>query len=107
MHARFRFDPRTRDYYERRIKEGKTRREIVRCLQRYAAREFFHLVRPESALREVAWAPDADSGSRRPHRAFEQRPAAGTPPGAASGPPPAPDRGRPTHPTPTPPRPAQ
>lgn len=24
--------------YERRIKEGKTRREIVRCLKRYAAR---------------------------------------------------------------------
>ncbi|MCR8577521.1 hypothetical protein SLV14_001512 [Streptomyces sp. Je 1-4] len=31
--------------YERRTKEGKTRREIVRCLKRYAAREVFHLVR--------------------------------------------------------------
>jgi transposase len=40
-----RFDPRTQEYYERRIKEGKTRREIVRCLKRYAAREVFHLVR--------------------------------------------------------------
>ena len=37
--------PRTQDYYERRIKEGKTRREIVPCLRRYAAREVFHLVR--------------------------------------------------------------
>ncbi|MFD9509467.1 transposase [Streptomyces mirabilis] len=44
--TRLRVDPRTQDYYERRIKEGKTRREIVRCLKRYAAREVFHLVRP-------------------------------------------------------------
>ncbi|MFE4800665.1 hypothetical protein ACFRFL_38155 [Streptomyces sp. NPDC056708] len=35
---------RTQEYYERRIKQGKTRREIVRCLKRYAAREVFHLV---------------------------------------------------------------
>ena len=41
--TRLRVDPRTQDYYERRIKEGKTRREIVRCLKRYAAREVFHL----------------------------------------------------------------
>ncbi|MFF8789427.1 transposase [Streptomyces sp. NPDC015125] len=46
VQTRLRFDPRTRDYYERRTKEGKARREIVRCLKRYAAREVFHLVRP-------------------------------------------------------------
>ncbi|MCL7492597.1 transposase [Streptomyces sp. MCA2] len=45
VQTRLRFDPRTQDYYERRTKEGKTRREIVRCLKRYAAREVFHLVR--------------------------------------------------------------
>lgn len=39
--TRLRVDPRTQDYYERRIKEGKTRREIVRCLNR----EVFHLVK--------------------------------------------------------------
>ena len=44
MFTRLRVDPRTQDYYERRLKEGKTRREIVRCLKRYAAREVFHLV---------------------------------------------------------------
>ncbi|MFE9448609.1 zinc-binding dehydrogenase [Streptomyces sp. NPDC006739] len=33
------------DAVRARIKEGKTRREIVRCLKRYAAREVFHLVR--------------------------------------------------------------
>ncbi|WUV31183.1 IS110 family transposase [Streptomyces sp. NBC_01483] len=43
--TRLRVDPRTQDYYERRVKEGKTRREIVRCLKRYAAREVFHLVK--------------------------------------------------------------
>ncbi|MEL3946753.1 transposase [Streptomyces sp. LNU-CPARS28] len=42
--TRLRGDPRTQDYYERRIKEGKTRREVVRCLKRYAARGGFHLV---------------------------------------------------------------
>ncbi|MGW7426032.1 IS110 family transposase [Streptomyces sp. NPDC054813] len=42
--TRLRVDPRTQDYYERRIKEGKTRREIVRCLKRYAAGEVFHLL---------------------------------------------------------------
>ncbi|MGA5560579.1 IS110 family transposase [Streptomyces platensis] len=46
VQTRLRFDPRTPDYFERRVKEGKTRREIVRCLKRYAAREVFHLVRP-------------------------------------------------------------
>ncbi|MFF8789411.1 transposase [Streptomyces sp. NPDC015125] len=46
VQARLRFDPRTRDYYERRTKEGKTRREIVRGLKRYVAREFSNLVRP-------------------------------------------------------------
>ncbi|GHD78241.1 hypothetical protein GCM10010317_097260 [Streptomyces mirabilis] len=49
VQTRLRVDPRTQDYYERRIKEGKTRREIVRCLKRYAAREVFHLIRPTSS----------------------------------------------------------
>ncbi|MFD3657576.1 transposase [Streptomyces sp. NPDC058620] len=43
--TRLRVDPRTQDYYERRIKEGKTRSEIGRCLKRYAAREVFRLVK--------------------------------------------------------------
>ncbi len=45
VQTRLRVEPRTRDYFERRLKQGKTRREIVRCLKRYAAREVFHLVR--------------------------------------------------------------
>jgi transposase len=43
--TRLRCDPRTQAYYERRTQEGKTRREIMRCLERYAAREVLHLVR--------------------------------------------------------------
>ncbi|GDY61735.1 hypothetical protein SAV14893_011280 [Streptomyces avermitilis] len=43
--TRLRVDPRAQDHYERRIEEGRTRREIVRCLKRYAAREVFHLVK--------------------------------------------------------------
>ncbi|MFF3165412.1 transposase [Streptomyces sp. NPDC003273] len=44
--TRLRHDPRTQAYSERRTQEGKTRREIIRCLKRYAAREVFNLVRP-------------------------------------------------------------
>ncbi len=46
---RLRHDPRTQAYYERRTQEGKIRREIIRCLKRYAAREVFNLVRPVSS----------------------------------------------------------
>jgi len=36
------YDPRTRDYIERRMKEGLTKREAMRCLKRYIAREVYH-----------------------------------------------------------------
>ena len=43
-------DPRTRIYVERRTAEGKSKREIMRCLKRYVAREIFrdlnNLVQP-------------------------------------------------------------
>ncbi|MGW7201773.1 transposase, partial [Streptomyces chryseus] len=43
--SRLRWDDRTRDYLQRRLTEGKTRREIIRCLKRYVAREIYrHLV---------------------------------------------------------------
>ncbi|MER5302863.1 hypothetical protein ABT039_25850 [Streptomyces lasiicapitis] len=31
-------------YYERRLAEGKTRREIIRCLKRYVAGEIYPLI---------------------------------------------------------------
>ncbi len=39
--VRMRYDRRTRAYVERRTAEGKTRKEIMRCLKRYVAREVF------------------------------------------------------------------
>ena len=39
--VRMRCDPRTRDYVERRTKEGLSRKEIMRCLKRYVAREVY------------------------------------------------------------------
>ena len=37
--------PPTRAYVERRTAEGLSKREIIRCLKRYVAREVFPLVR--------------------------------------------------------------
>ncbi|MEU9853508.1 transposase [Streptomyces sp. NPDC047974] len=42
--ARMRRDPGTRAYVERRVCEGKTRREAVRCLNRYVARETYQTI---------------------------------------------------------------
>jgi hypothetical protein len=39
--SRLRTDPVTRAYAERRRSEGKTNREIIRCLKRYVARQLF------------------------------------------------------------------
>lgn len=42
--SRCRYDQRTRDYVERRTTEGKTPREIKRCLKRYLARDLYRLL---------------------------------------------------------------
>jgi transposase len=42
--CRLRWDPRTRDYMQRRTKEGKSKKEIIRCLKRYIARELYQLI---------------------------------------------------------------
>jgi transposase len=39
--SRLRWDPRTQAYMERRIAEGKTKLEVVRCLKRFIAREVY------------------------------------------------------------------
>jgi transposase len=44
--SRLRWDARTQDYLPRRLSEGKTRREIIRCLKRYVAREIYRLIAP-------------------------------------------------------------
>jgi len=39
--VRLRYDTTTKEYAERRTKEGKSKPEIIRCLKRYVAREVF------------------------------------------------------------------
>lgn len=39
-------DPRTRAYVEQRTADGKTKKQIMRCLKRYVARELFPLLKP-------------------------------------------------------------
>lgn len=43
--VRMRYDQRTRDYVARRTEQGLSKREIMRCLKRYVARELLPLIR--------------------------------------------------------------
>jgi transposase len=54
--CRLRYCERTRAYVKRRTAEGKTQREIMRCLKRYIAREVFNSLRADLA----------DTGQPRP-----------------------------------------
>src|SRR3712207_5224173 len=42
--ARMRRDRRTKEYVARRTAEGKSKREIIRCLNRYLAREAYRVL---------------------------------------------------------------
>jgi transposase len=42
--ARMRRDRRTQEYVARRTAEGKSKREIIRCLKRYVAREAYRVL---------------------------------------------------------------
>jgi transposase len=46
--GRLRTDPRTKTYIARRIAEGHSKLEAIRCLKRYIAREVFSLIRQRS-----------------------------------------------------------
>ncbi|MEU5483098.1 transposase [Streptomyces mirabilis] len=43
--TRLRHEEQTQHYLERRSAEGKTKREIIRCLKRYVAREIYQYIR--------------------------------------------------------------
>ena len=47
-------DERTRAYMRRRIAEGMTKREVIRCLERYVAREFYAAIQKPAKIREKA-----------------------------------------------------
>lgn len=42
--GRMAWDPTTRAYIERRVSDGKTKREAIRCLKRHIARQIWHLL---------------------------------------------------------------
>jgi transposase len=44
--ARLRHDQQTKDYLARRIREGKSKKEAIRCLKRYVAREVVAALQP-------------------------------------------------------------
>lgn len=52
--CRLRWDPRTRAYMERRTKDGLSKKEIIRCLKRYIARELYQLITTPNHLELAA-----------------------------------------------------
>jgi transposase len=42
--SRMRWHPPTRDYVARRTREGLSKKDIIRCLKRYVARDLYHLI---------------------------------------------------------------
>ena len=49
VRIRIQYQPATRDYVDRRTTEGKTGREIKRCLARYVARDLYRLLESRAA----------------------------------------------------------
>ena len=49
VRSRIQYQPATRDYVARRSAEGKTSREIKRCLARYIARDLYRLLENSAA----------------------------------------------------------
>ena len=47
--VRLRYCDRTRSYMERRVAEGKTKKEAIRCLKRFVARELYRTLRADLA----------------------------------------------------------
>jgi transposase len=55
--VRMRSDQRTREYVARRTAEGMTKKDIMRCLKRFVAREVYqHLPRPHITTEQLAQA---------------------------------------------------
>jgi hypothetical protein len=51
--VRMRFHEPTIAYVARRTAEGKSKRDIIRCLKRYVIREVYHLVKAKPAVLEI------------------------------------------------------
>ncbi len=59
--ARLRWDRATKDYLERRTSEGKSKKEIIRCLKRYVAREVFAALKDATEKKSPATEPVNDA----------------------------------------------
>ena len=55
--TRARCHPETRDYIARKLTEGKTNRDAVRCLKRHLARRIWRLLQPPAPLRDQTITP--------------------------------------------------
>jgi transposase len=64
--TRMAHDPRTKAYVARRTTEGKTKKEIIRCLKRYVAREVYKTLIPPARMagRPTAAGPEQDPLAR-------------------------------------------
>ena len=51
--CRLRWDPATRAYVERRTQDGKTKKDIIRCLKRYIAREVYTAIQTDLTARDA------------------------------------------------------
>ena len=56
--------PPTRAYVERRTAEGLSKKEIIRCLKRYVAREVYRHLRPPPSAPRPRGRPDPQIGCR-------------------------------------------
>nr|WP_323188056.1 IS110 family transposase [Streptomyces sp. NBC_01264] len=52
--SRLRWEPHTQHSLQRRTAEGKTKREIIRCLKRHVAREIYRLLIPTTTATSPA-----------------------------------------------------
>ncbi len=52
--SRTRFHEPTIAYVARRTAEGKSKRDIIRCLKRYVIREVYHLIKAKPTAHEIA-----------------------------------------------------
>jgi hypothetical protein len=62
-----RWNPTTRAYVERRTLDDLSKREIIRCLKRYIARQAYHAITADLANQQAAETPPnpVDDGRRR------------------------------------------
>ena len=53
--TRMSYDQRTKDYVEKRKRDGKSKKETIRCLKRYIAREVFRALRHPFEIKGPSW----------------------------------------------------